>query len=369
MLRAPDLHNICNGLHARPHFDRAGPELILYGTEIQFLQGDNVEERCVRYALFGAGMGAEAHAVELPHVVGAQLVAVYARSPRRAEEFRVRHDARKAYSDRDALLADPDIDAVIIVTPNGLHREFAVAAARAKKHVIVEKPLEITAARGRDIVDACIREGVLLFVIYQMRYGEAARRLKVAIDSGDLGKVILVNVIDNEYRHPEYYARDYWRGTRGFEGGGCLMTQTTHLLDLAQFLVGPVASTVAHVKTVAHAIETEDLAVATLKFENGALGIVSSSTAAFPAQRHILTVIGTHGTMSINGEYDQIVFRCMKATGTDIDTPTGFSFGDTADPRTFPTLRHRAQLLEITHCILKAARLSGMQPSTCKRCI
>jgi predicted dehydrogenase len=311
-----------------------------------------VQKQIVRYALIGAGMGAETHAAELPHVAGARLEAVYARGSQKAEEFRARYGARKAYTDRDALLSDPEIDAVIIVTPNGLHRDFAVSAARAKKHVVVEKPLEITAARGREIVDACIQENVLLFVIYQMRYGEASLRLKAAIDTGELGKVILVNVIDNEYRHPEYYARDYWRGTREFEGGGCLMTQTTHLLDLAQFMVGPVTSTVAHIKTAAHAIETEDLAVAMLTFENGALGVVSSSTTAFPAQRHIFTVIGTNGTMSINGEYDQIVFRGTKASGTDIDTPSGFRFGDTADPRTFPTLRHRTQLIEITQCIL-----------------
>ena len=297
-------------------------------------------------------MGAETHAAELPHVRGAVLEAVYARDPRKAEAFRTRYGANKAYSDRDALLADPSIDAVIIVTPNGLHRDFAIAAARAKKHVVVEKPLDITAARARDIVNACVDSGVRLFLIYQMRYTQAARTLKAAVTNGDLGRIILVNVIDNEYRAPEYYSRDAWRGTREFEGGGCLMTQTTHLLDLAQFLAGPVQAAFAHVLTAVHDIETEDLAVATLKFENGALGIVSSSTAAFPAQRHILTVIGTEGTMSINGEYDQVVFRGTKANGTDVDAPDGFNFGDTADPRTFPTTRHRTQLQEITQSIL-----------------
>ena len=307
-----------------------------------------MKDRVIRYAIIGAGMGAETHAVELPHVKGALLEAVYARSPEKAEAFRARYGANKAYSDRDALLADPEIDAVIIVTPNGLHRDFAIAAARAKKHVVVEKPLEITASRAREIVTACREEGVSLFLIYQMRYTEAARKLKAAVEAGELGRIMLVNVIDNEYRAPEYYSRDAWRGTREFEGGGCLMTQTTHLLDLAQFLAGPVDSAFAHVTTALHDIETEDLAVATLKFANGALGVMSSSTAAFPAQRHMLTVIGTKGTMTINGEYDQIVFAGTDEDGITIDTPEGFSFGDTADPRTFPTLRHRTQLQEIT---------------------
>jgi predicted dehydrogenase len=298
-------------------------------------------------------MGAETHAVEIPHIAGARLEAVYARDALKAEAFRARFGARKAYADRNDLLADPDIDAVIIVAPNGLHRDFAIAAAKAKKHVIVEKPLEITSARGREVINACRSEGVALFVIYQMRYGESTRALKAAIDGGELGRIILVNVIDNEYRNPEYYAKDYWRGTREFEGGGCLMTQTTHLLDLVQYLVGPVESTFAKVTTAVHRIETEDLAVATLKFVNGAVGVVSSSTAAFPAQRHILTVIGTEGTMSINGEYDQIIFRGTRSKGIDIDAPPGFAFGDTADPRTFPTRRHRTQLLEITNHIIQ----------------
>ncbi|RVA10562.1 Gfo/Idh/MocA family oxidoreductase, partial [Mesorhizobium sp. M7D.F.Ca.US.004.03.1.1] len=170
-----------------------------------------------------------------------------------------------------------------------------------------------------EIIDACQQSGVELFVIYQMRYAEASRKIKASIESGDLGRIILVNVIDNEYRTPEYYAGDYWRGTQEFEGGGCLMTQTTHLLDLAQYLVGPVESTFAHVKTAAHEIETEDLAVATLKFDNGALGIVSSSTAAYPAQRHIVSIVGTDGTISMNGEYDQIVFQGLRSGGETID--------------------------------------------------
>jgi UDP-N-acetyl-2-amino-2-deoxyglucuronate dehydrogenase len=315
--------------------------------------GNKMRNETVRYALIGAGMGAETHAKEMAHVRGASLEAVYARSPQKAEQFRNRYGARKAYSDRAALLADPDIDAVIIVTPNGLHRDFAVAAAAAKKHVIVEKPLEITTARAREIIDACENHGVSLFVIYQMRFAEATATAKTAIDSGVLGRLILVNILDNEYRAPEYYARDYWRGTREFEGGGCLMTQTTHLLDLVQFLVGPVDSTFAHIRTAAHRIETEDLAVATLKFANGALGILSSSTAAFPAQRHILTVIGTDGTISINGEHDQIVYRGTRTNGTDIDAPEGFAFGDSPEPREFPTLRHRTQLQAITQRIFE----------------
>jgi predicted dehydrogenase len=298
-------------------------------------------------------MGAETHAIELPHVKNAVLQAVYARNADKAEHFRARYATTSAYSDLEALLDDPDIDAVIIVTPNGLHRDVAIAAARAGKHVIVEKPLEITSARGGAIIEACQTNNVSLFVIYQMRYTVAASEIKTAIERGEIGEIILVNIIDNEYRSPEYYSNDYWRGTQEFEGGGCLMTQTTHLLDLVQFLVGPVASTFAHIKTATHKIETEDLAVATLRFANGALGVVSSSTASYPAQRHLVTIVGTDGTISMNGEYDQIVFFGTRKSGTTIDTPEGFAIGDSPDPRGFPTLRHRTQLQVITERILE----------------
>ncbi len=297
-------------------------------------------------------MGAETHALELPNIQGAVLEAVFARDPAKAEAFRAKYGAKKAYSERAALLADPEIDAVVIVTPNGLHRDFAIAAAAAGKHVIVEKPLEITTQRAREIIEACEKYGVSLFLIYQMRYAEASLKIKTAVERGDLGRIILVNIIDNEYREPEYYERDYWRGTREFEGGGCLMTQSTHLLDLAQYLVGPVESTFAQVATAVHNIETEDLAVATLRFQGGALGVLSSSTAAFPAQRHMVSIIGTDGTITMNGEYDQIVFQGFRRGGEKIDAPSGFAFGDITDPHGFPTLRHRLQLQRITDKLL-----------------
>lgn len=138
---------------------------------------------------------------------------------------------------------------------------------------------------------------------------------------------------------------------RELEGGGCLITQTTHLLDLIQFLVGPVASVSAHAATAFHTIETEDVAVATLRFASGALGIVSSSTAAYPALRHLVTIMGTDGSISFNGEHDQIVFRRSRHDAEVIDVPEGFGFGDPSEPRAFPTLRQRWQLQAITDAI------------------
>ena len=301
----------------------------------------------VRFAIIGAGMGAETHAAELPHVRGARLVAIYARNAGRASRFAQKFGVAKVYHDIAALLADPNIDAVIIVLPNGLHRDVAVAAARAGKHVVVEKPLDITSARAIDIIAACRDAGVSLSLIYQMRFCRVTGLIKRALDSGAFGKPLLVNVLDNEHRSPAYYANDDWRGTREFEGGGCLMTQSTHLIDLIQYLMGPIVSVSARVKTAWHAIETEDTAVATLEFASGVLGVLSSSTAVMPAQRHLVSVFGSGGLAVMNGEYDHLYsWHAQSGETPSLDQP--FDFGDISDPRLFPTERHRTQLQSIT---------------------
>ena len=315
-------------------------------------------QRPIRFGLIGAGIAAETHARELLNVEGAGLRAIFARDGAKARLLGDRYGVMRTDDNIDRFLADPELDAVIVATPNGLHRDYAIAAASAGKHVVVEKPLEITGARARDIVEACRASSVRLFVIYQMRYSEAARKAKTDIDTGKLGRVVLVNVFDNEYRTPEYYSRDAWRGTRELEGGGCLITQTSHLLDLVQHLAGPVASVFAETATAFHAIETEDTAVATLRFASGALGTVSSATTAYPALRHLVTISGTDGSIAFNGEHDQIVFRRSRHDDEVIDMPKGFSFADPVDPRAFPTGRQRNQLQAISDAIADGLRLA-----------
>jgi predicted dehydrogenase len=298
----------------------------------------------VRFGIVGAGVAAETHAREIAHVEGAELLSIYARDAVKAQAFAKRYSIPRYFSELDAFLADPDLDAVIITTPNGLHLDPALAAAEAGKHLVVEKPLEISEERAECIAEACKRSGVSLFVIYQRRYSSAAAQVLDDIQSGRIGQIVLVNIVDNQYRKPSYYGNDAWRGTWAIEGGGCVITQSTHLLDMAQYLVGPVRSVFANGKTVFHDIETEDVAVATLEFENGAVGTFSSSTAAFPGSRHLLTIAGTRGTIIINGEHDQVVFRQMQDEPGKTELPEGFSFADPVDPRNYPTLGQRKQL-------------------------
>lgn len=309
------------------------------------------------FGLAGLGMGGETHARQIAKLDDAVLHAVYGRDAAKAESFAARFAVPKAYSRFEDLLADPEIDIVNVVTPNGLHRDFAVAAADAGKHVVVEKPLEISLRRAQDIIDACRRNGVCLGVIFQMRFGEAAQRLKRALTEGRLGRVIAADAIDKEFRTPEYYAGDYWRGTRALEGGGCLMTQSIHVIDLLQWLAGPIVSVFAKTRTARHAIEVEDFVAAALTFENGALGILQSATSVYPAFKSRIEIHGTEGSAIINGEWDETFFWAVKGDPNTIDPNPGFTFGDQSDPRLMPEDRHLIELRDIV-----AAAREGRPP-------
>ena len=306
----------------------------------------------IRFGIIGAGVAAETHARELAQVQGAQLVSVYARSETKAAAFAAAFSIARYATQLEGFLADPLIDAVIITTPNGTHLEYAIAAAQAGKQVIVEKPLEINCARAARIIAACRAAQVGLYVIYQRTFSRAAQQALTDIQGGSLGKLLLMNIVDNQYRPPHYYQRDAWRGTQQLEGGGCVITQSTHMIDLAQYLLGPIRSVFAHRATHLHDIETEDTAVALLHFGNGVLGTLSSSTAAYPGQRHLVTISGTQGSLIFNGEHDQMVFRYTAGQGMTHSIPANFSFADPQDPRDYPTSGQRVQLQHITDTLL-----------------
>ena len=302
------------------------------------------------YGLVGLGMGGETHARELAKLRGTRLAAVYGRDENKARAFAKKFNVPRTYSRFEALLEDPELDVVNVATPNGLHRDFAVEAANAGKHVVVEKPLEISLARAIEIVEACERNEVTLGVIFQMRFGASATRLKGAIDEGRLGRLLVADAIDKEYRRPEYYARDYWRGTRTLEGGGCLTTQSIHVIDLLQWLAGPVESVYAKTRTAFHNIETEDYAVSIVTFRNGALGVIESSTAVKPSMKSRVEIHGTQGSAIINGEWDQTFFWDLGGDET-IDAPEGFRFTDIDDPRGMPEERHGLLFSDINSAI------------------
>jgi predicted dehydrogenase len=306
----------------------------------------------VGIGLVGLGMAGRTHVHEIAHVEGAETAAVFGRSREKAEAFASRFGVPKVYTDYDAFLADPDVDVVDILTPHGVHRDYAVPAAEAGKHVVVEKPIELDLERARDIIGACDRNGVTLGVIYQMRFGVWARRLKQAVEAGELGELILLDGIEKAFRSPEYYRNDPWRGTREMEGAGCLMTQSIHVIDLMQWIAGPVATVSGFVRTARHDIEVPDLSVARFTYASGAPGMLESSTAILPALRSRIEAHGYHGSVILNPEYDQLYYWNVNGKEQEsVESSLRFPFPDTPDPNEFPEERHREALTDILEAI------------------
>ncbi len=197
----------------------------------------------------------------------------------------------------------PDIDVICIATPTGTHRDIAVAAAAAGKHVLTEKPISTTLADADAMIAACATAKVQLGVIFMYRFMDTARKMKEAIDSGLIGRPVFGECVGKFWRDQAYYDSAEWRGTWAVEGGGSLMTQTSHTLDLMLWMLGPVAQVAGFFTvTSAHDIETEDLVVGSLRFASGALGSVVSSSAITPPTPRSLTIHGERGTVQLTGD-------------------------------------------------------------------
>ncbi|MBA62528.1 MAG: oxidoreductase [Planctomycetaceae bacterium] len=300
----------------------------------------------IGFGIVGCGMIANFHARAIADIRGAQLVGAYSRSRKSSERFTSEHGGT-AYNSLDQLLTDPDLDVVTICTPSGAHMEPAIAAANAKKHVIVEKPLEITLKRCDSIIDACKRNRVKLFTIFPSRYHQSSKLLKKAIDKGKFGKLTIGDAYVKWFRTQQYYDSGAWRGTWDLDGGGALMNQAIHNVDLLSWLMGPVVEITAQADMLAHKrIDVEDVVVATLRFANGALGVVEATTAAFPGALKKIEIHGSQGSAAIEEE-DIITWDFARMTKADKDlvekmagtTQTG---GGAADPAAIGHQAHSA---------------------------
>jgi UDP-N-acetyl-2-amino-2-deoxyglucuronate dehydrogenase len=305
----------------------------------------------VGFGLVGTGMAGGIHAAEFPFVEGAELVAACSRNEANVSKFAATFGIPEAYADYRSLIDSPNVDVVVVLVPTGLHQEVALYAARAKKHVIIEKPLEINLERADRIIRECQANNVKLGVIFQMRFGAVAKCLKKAVEDGALGKVFLADAFDKSSRTAAYYNSAAWRGTRELEGGGCLMTQSIHIVDLLQYVVGPVKSVVGKVATMKHDIEVEDTAIALVKFHSGAMGVIESTSSIVPALKSNLQIHGERGTIVANAQYDQILFWGVQGYDPPFAPEKGVDLGDIDDPWAYPQIRHRIQLQDMVNAI------------------
>jgi UDP-N-acetyl-2-amino-2-deoxyglucuronate dehydrogenase len=255
----------------------------------------------IGFGIVGAGMVARYHATAIARTAGARLAAVCRADTARAAEASARFGVPCATS-YEALLARPDVDVVCICTPSGQHAAQAIAAALAGKHILVEKPMALTLADADAMIAARRTAGVLLAVALQRRSEPSFHDVRAAIEAGELGRLTLGAVGVPYLRPQSYYDSAAWRGTWALDGGGALMNQGIHLLDLLLWYMGDVAEVQATAATLTHAIEVEDCITATLRFESSALGVVSATTTAAPGFPHRVEIYGDQGGVQIEGE-------------------------------------------------------------------
>ncbi|MBA2287647.1 MAG: Gfo/Idh/MocA family oxidoreductase [Ktedonobacteraceae bacterium] len=257
--------------------------------------------KTLRFGILGCGVIGPIHAAAIASLPDAQLVAVADRDTKRARALAEKYQAT-AYSDLQEMLDGAHLDVVNICTPSGQHGEQACQAMRSGRHVIVEKPIEITLPAIDEMLRVQRESGVKLAVISQRRFTDAVQRVHGLVEEQALGKLVLGNAFVPWWRSQAYYDSGEWRGTWALDGGGVLMNQSIHSIDLLQWLLGPVSRISAYTDTLAHNMETEDVAVAVLRFVNGALGTIAATTSAYPGVSTRIELCGTQGSAVIEDD-------------------------------------------------------------------
>jgi predicted dehydrogenase len=316
----------------------------------------------IRFGLLGCGRIAKRHSELLGgnHIEGASLVAVCDNVRPRADALAAKFNV-PAYADMDEFLARKDIDAVAVLTPSGMHPQHAIACARAGKHVVVEKPMALRLQDADDMIRACDEAGVKLFVVKQNRFNVPVVKAREALEAGRFGRLVLGTVRVRWCRDQAYYDQDSWRGTWAYDGG-VLTNQASHHIDMLEWFFGDVVSVHARATTALVKVETEDTAVATLKFRNGALGIIEATTAVRPKDLEgSLSILGEKGTVEIAGfavnkirhwnfveelPSDKVVIEKFS-----VNPPNVYGFG------------HQAYYQHVVDCLLsqRAALVDGLQ--------
>lgn len=255
----------------------------------------------LRCGIIGCGRIAPKHAEAIVENDKAELLSACDIIEERAVSLKERFGASAWYTDYRKMLEHPELDVVHICTPSGLHAEMGIAAARAGKHVIVEKPMAMSLEDADALIRACEENGVKLAVCHQNRFNPAVQKLRRALEQGRFGKLTHGSAVVRWYRPQEYYDQAEWRGTRAMDGG-CLMNQAIHCIDLLQWMMGPVDSVFGYTATRLRKIEAEDVGVAVLKFRSGALGVIEASTTIYPENlEETLAIFGEKGTVVLGG--------------------------------------------------------------------
>ena len=318
----------------------------------------------VKLGIIGTGVGASLalQGISMFSSEGlVEVVAVTSRSEERAKMFSKKWNIKSSYTDYREMLEKADIDAVSIHTPHYLHYPMTIDALKAGKHVLVDKPIAVNLKEADEMIKEAEKRGLNLGVIFPSRFDPTVRKVKEAAESGRLGKLILGEAIVKWYRDRDYYAKSSWRGRWATEGGGALINQAIHTIDLLRWVMGPVDRLWAQIDTVGHEIEVEDLAVATLRFKNGALGVIEGGTALYPGLPARFEIHGVKGTVIMEGG----VLRRWSVEGEEEIVKEGVKEGlkSWAKPEVVPAANHGALIKDFAESILEGRKpyVDGVQ--------
>ncbi len=319
----------------------------------------------MNFGIIGTGTIGRFHAEAILAMQGSKLCSVYNHRIENAQSLAIATGA-KAYDNLADFLADPALDIVTIATPSGAHLEPALAALKAGKHVICEKPLEISTARIDLLIQAAEQSGKTLAAILNRRFNPAMDAFKAACDAGRFGKITSASCYVKWFRSQAYYDSAAWRGSLALDGGGALMNQSIHSIDALLYLAGPVKSVQANMACLAHeGIEVEDIAVAILEFTNGARGVIEGSTCSWSqtGQPARIQLCGTEGSVFLADEAFEL-WEFKNEQAQDMQIRQTLMRGNQAalggnDPKAIQFHQHQRNFTEVV-----AAIQSGTTPST-----
>ena len=316
------------------------------------------------FGIIGAGMVSDFHAKAIQSLPNTKVVGFYDTFFDKARQISQKYSC-KPFETFEEMLKSDEIDILTIATPSGSHMEPAIEAAKYGKHVICEKPMEISLDRIDKMIEAHENAGTRLGGIFNYRFNEAVRILKNAIDSGRFGTLTCGSVYVPWWRSDEYYGNS-WRGTKKLDGGGALMNQSIHMIDMLQYMMGPVESLQAYTSNLVHKIEVEDTGIAILRFRNNALGLIYGTTASFPGQYRRIEITGSKGTV-IMIENSLSVWQFAEVLKEDIDIKKNYSEivggGGVSDPMAIPFQPHARNIASFIEALEegKAFEIEGKE--------
>lgn len=318
-----------------------------------------------KFGVVGCGVIAPNHIESILSVENCEVIALCDVVKEKAQELAEKYNVKRIYTDYNELVKEQDVDIVCVCTPSGQHGEVTIAAANAGKHVFCEKPIEITKEKMDAMIKAVRENGVKMGCVFGQRTKPVSIAVKKAVEEGKLGKVILADAYLKRYRSPEYYKSAGWRGTWEFDGGGALMNQCIHGIDILIWIAGDVESVFAKAVTQVRDIEVEDTAVAVIRFKNGAVGVLEGATSVYPQLPQRCEIHGEKGTIAFdgNGIYE------WKIEGSDEQAPQIKKNDAAVKNSKYTRTSHHRELIKDLAQAIKEDREPMIPPEDARRAV